>query len=473
MAAKDEEQAGCPSVAYSQPMDYDWEGVDWSGFETFCARILGLEVSLPDQRSHRFTIRFPHKRSLFSRVLSIQDPNCFIMDEELKTSESPLPEFIELGPEWGSGATEVTASSDPKHESIILPEAIPRNAVVKDDCLGATMHSQIDAPDRSFSLRTSTLPVDPSYPTPPRSVSPPSAISLANTSVSAREPTTIAGSSTWTSYSEASNVPSPLARNPYRALLFKDVETPSTWGASSKKNRQPQGGKVPQLHPLETGQSLPSKVLSGTGEALEHSNLERFVKAISKTCIQKLTAGTHIYMPIKTAKVANCIAPLYDQNLDFAKTFFGLQRVAPPPDALHPCPYTNCVAALQIEDFPDHYGTEHSHWSYSACHKGSCPSFYRPHDPNGKHGASCRKQIICMHGKSRVLLTRENVMQHVLVKHLKFEYIDCPHCPSVLVNMETMAGHLQTCDELDWARRDAKRHRSTAKRRKVRGGGAW
>ncbi|PBK85928.1 hypothetical protein ARMGADRAFT_1086971 [Armillaria gallica] len=73
MAAKDEEQAGCPSrVAYSQPMDYDWEGVDWSGFESFCARILGLEESLPDQRLHRFTIRIPHKRSLFSRVLSIQ-----------------------------------------------------------------------------------------------------------------------------------------------------------------------------------------------------------------------------------------------------------------------------------------------------------------------------------------------------------------------------------------------------------------
>ncbi len=122
-----------------------------------------------------------------------------------------------------------------------------RNAVIKDECIGATMHSQIDAPDRSLSLSTPTLQVDPStfYPTPPRSVSPLSAIGLAHSSVSARQPTAVAGSSTWSSYSEASNVPSPLARNPYRALLFKDVETPTTWGSSSKKNRQCVASVIP------------------------------------------------------------------------------------------------------------------------------------------------------------------------------------------------------------------------------------
>ncbi|SJL17986.1 uncharacterized protein ARMOST_21557 [Armillaria ostoyae] len=426
MAAKDEEQAG--RVAYSQPMDNNWEGIDWSGFESFCACVLAREEFLPDQGSHRCTIRVPHPRSLFSRVLSIQDPDCFIMDEELKISESPLPEFIELGPEWGCGATEPTASSDPSDEVDLFPEAVPRNAIVKDECIGGTWHCQIDDPDRSLSLSTPTLPVDPStsYPTPPRSLSPPPSISLVHTYVPARQPTAVADSSTWTSYSESSNVPSPLARNPYRALMFKDVETPSTWGSSSKKNIQPQGGKVPQLDdnrssPWRRANPYPAMYCLQPGRLSNTQILNdpAFLKAISKTCIQKLTAGTYIYVPIKTAKVAKRIAPLYDQNLDFAKTFFGLQRVAPPPDALHPCPYPSCLAALPIEDFPEHYDSDHSHWSYSECQKGSCPSFYRPHDPNGKHGASCRRQIVCMHGKTRVSLTRENVMKHILVKHLK------------------------------------------------------
>ncbi|KAK0226890.1 hypothetical protein EDD85DRAFT_1027359 [Armillaria nabsnona] len=333
MAEYHEEQAGCPSVAYSQPMDHDGEGVDWSGFESFCARVLAREGLFSDQRSYSF-----------------KDPECFVMDEELQISHSPLPAFIELGPEWGCGETAATASFDPKYEPIILPQVIPRNAVVKNECIGVTMHSQIDAPNRSLFLSSPALRIEPSasYTTPPRSVSPPSAISLANTSVSAWQPTAIAGSSTWTSYSESSNVPSPLARNPYRALLFKDVETPSTWGASSKKNRQPQGGKVPQLHDNRPRRANPYPAM----HCLEPGRLSNthilndpaFLKAISETCIQKLTAGTHIYVPIRIAKVAKCIAPLYDQNLDFAKTFFGLQRVAPAPDALHPCPYPSCLA---------------------------------------------------------------------------------------------------------------------------------
>ncbi|PBK64280.1 hypothetical protein ARMSODRAFT_979120 [Armillaria solidipes] len=436
IAAKDEEQAGCPSVAYSQPMVYDWDGIDWSDFKSSFIRVLAREESLPDQGSQSF-----------------QHPECFAMDEELQISDSPLPAFIELGPEWGS--------SDPSDEVDLLPEAVPRNMVVKDECIGGTWHSQIDDPDRSLSLSTSTLQVElsTSYPTPPRSLSPPPSISLVHTYVPARQPTAVAGSSTWASYSGASNVPLPLARNPYRALMFKDVETPSTWGSSSKNNRQRQGGKAPQLD-------------SSRSSSWRHANPYPAMyclqpEGLSNTQILNDAAGTHIYVPIKTAKVAKKIAPLYDQNFDFAKTFFGLQRVAPPPDALHPCPYPSCLAALPIEDFPEHYDTDHSHWSYSACQKGSCPSFYRPHDPDGKHGASCRRQIVCMHGKTRVFLTRENVMKHILVKHLKFEYIDCPHCPSVLINMDTMMGHLQTCDGLNWARRDAKRDRSTAKGRKI------
>ncbi|SJL16861.1 uncharacterized protein ARMOST_20391 [Armillaria ostoyae] len=383
IAAKDEEQAG---VAYSQPMVYGWDGIDWSDFESFCIRVLAREESLPDQGSQSYTICVPHLCSLFSRVLSFQHPECFAMDEELQISDSPLPAFIELGPEWGS--------SDPSDEVDLLPEAIPRNTVVKDECIGGTWHSKIDDPDRYLSLSTSTLQVElsTSYPTPPRSLSPPLSISPVHTYVPARQPTAVAGSSTWASYSEASNVPSPLARNPYRALMFKDVETPSTWGSSSKNNRQRQGGKAPQLdssrsspwrraNPYPAMYCLQPERLSNT----QILNNPEFLKAISKTCIRKLAAGTHIYVPIKTAKVAKKIAPLYDQNFDFAKTFFGLQRVAPPPDALHPCPYPSCLAALSIEDFLEHYDADHSHWSYSACQKGSCPSFYRPHDPNGKH----------------------------------------------------------------------------------------
>ncbi|KAK0431839.1 hypothetical protein EV421DRAFT_1851874 [Armillaria borealis] len=421
-------------------MVYDWDGLDWSDFESFCIRVLVREESLPDQGSQSF-----------------QHPECFAMDEELQISDSLLPAFIELGPEWGCREMAATAS-DPLDEVDLLPEAIPRNTVVKDECIGGTWHSQIDGPDRSLSLSTSPLQVElsTSYPTPPRSLSPPPSISLVHTYVPARQPTAVAGSSTCASYSEASNVPLPLARNPYRALMFKDIETPSTWGSSSKNNRQRQGGKVPQLdssrsrcaNPYPAMYCLQQERLSNT----QILNDPEFLKAISKTCIRKLTAGTHIYVPIKTAKVAKKIAPFYDQNFDFAKTFFG------------------CLAALPIEDFPEHYDTDHSHWSYSACQKGSCPSFYKPHDLNGKHGASCRRQIVCMHGKTRVFLTRENVMNHILVKHLKFEYIDCPHCPSVLINMDTMMGHLQTCDGLNWARRDAKRDRSTAKGRKVRRG---
>ncbi|KAK0432932.1 hypothetical protein EV421DRAFT_1846813, partial [Armillaria borealis] len=280
-------------------MDNNWEGIDWSGFESFCARMLAREESLPDQGSQSF-----------------QHPECFAMDEELKISESPLPEFIELGPEWGCGATEPTAS-DPSDEVDLFPEAVPRNAVVKDECIGGTWHCQIDDPDRSLSLSTPTLPVDPStsYPTPPRSLSPPPSISLVHTYVPARQPTAVAGSSTWTSYSESSNVPSPLVRNPYRALMFKDVETPSTWGSSPKKNRHPwrHTSPYPAMYCLQPGRLSNTQIL----------NDPTFIKAISETCIQKLTAGTHIYVPIKTAKVAKRIAPLYDQNLDFAKTFFG------------------------------------------------------------------------------------------------------------------------------------------------------
>ncbi|PBK62022.1 hypothetical protein ARMSODRAFT_1025156 [Armillaria solidipes] len=457
MVAKDEEQA-C-RVAHSQPMDYDWDGIDWSDFESFCTRILGLEESLPDRRSH-----------------SIQDPDCFIMDEELKISESPLPKFIELGPEWGCGATEPTASSDLSDEADILPETIPTNTVVKDEFLGATMNSKINDPDRFLSPSTPILQVQPSalYPTPPRSVSPPSAISLANISVSARQPTAIAGSSTWTSYSEASNVPSPLARNPYRALLFKDVETPSTWGASSKKNRQPQGGKVTRRNDNESRRmnpypttymySLPTKKVSNA----EILNNPEFLNQIVERSIEKLAAGTHIYVAVGTEKVKKDIAPLYEFNFNFATAFFGLQRIAPPPDALHLCPYKTCLAALPIDDFPEHYDTEHSQWSYSACHKGSCPSFYQPHDPNGKHGSLCRRQIVCVHEKDRVFLTRENVIPHILEKHLKLDGIECPHCPAVLKQMETMTGHLKTCPKLKWARPDSKKNCSTAKGRKAR-----
>ncbi|KAK0432952.1 hypothetical protein EV421DRAFT_1741944 [Armillaria borealis] len=295
------------------------------------------------------------------------------------------------------------------------------------------MNSKINDPDHFLSPSMPILQVQPSasYPTPPWSVLPPSAISLVNISILAWQPTAIAGSSTWTSYSEASNVPSPLARNLYHALLFKDVETPSTWCASSKKNKQ-WGRKVMWRNDNES--SLPMKKVSNA----EILNNPEFLNQIIERSIEKLATRTHIYIAVGTEKVKKDIAPLYKFNFNFATAFFRLQHITPPPDALHLCPYKTCLAALPINDFPEHYDMEHSQWSYLACHKGSCLSFYQPHDSNRKHGSLCCRQIVCVHEKDHVFLTQENDIPQILENHLKLYSIECPHCPAMLKQMETM-----------------------------------
>ncbi|KAK0477155.1 hypothetical protein EDD18DRAFT_1337993 [Armillaria luteobubalina] len=405
MAGYDEDQA---RVDYPQTIDYDWESIDLSGFETFCA---------------------------------IPDPEYI---DDLRISSSPLPVFMELGPEWTCGETATTEHAEIKHQG-----------------LRDTWYSKADDPDRGFSLSAGPVGVEPSawYPTPPRSLSPPSAISPADTFGPERQLPPLACSSTWTSYPGVVNVPSPLTYNPYRTLMFHGVATSSTFGSSSKKTEQPQSGKVPRLH---------DKRPSPRRRVNPYPAFRYLHPRLSNTDVLHDSTGTHLYVPVKTVKVASCLAPIYDQNIDPAKTFFGLQRVGLSPDVLHPCPHPNCSSAFRIDDFPLHYVTEHSHWSYASCQKGSCPSFYKPHDPNGEHGPLCRRQIICIHGKDLKLLDRENVKDHILAKHLKPKHIECPHCSSALANLETLAGHLQICDKLDWARRqpkkDGRRERKTAKR---------
>ncbi|KAK0209935.1 hypothetical protein IW262DRAFT_499533 [Armillaria fumosa] len=220
MAENYEEQAGCPSVVYSQLIDYDWESIDLSSFESFCAQVLGCEESLPHQRSR-----------------SIPDPDCFIMDDDLQISSSPLPSFIELGPEWTCRETAATASPDPSNEGDNCPTTTLTHAVVEDQCPGGNRNAKLDNPDRCLSLSVPPLQVEPSawYPTPRRSLPPPSAISPADTYAPARQLSPLAGSSTSTSYPGVFNVPSPLTHNPYRALTFHGVETPSTLSSSSKQ----------------------------------------------------------------------------------------------------------------------------------------------------------------------------------------------------------------------------------------------
>ncbi|KAK0471815.1 hypothetical protein IW261DRAFT_1511045 [Armillaria novae-zelandiae] len=396
------------SVAYSQQIDYDWDSIDLSAFESFCAQVLGCEEPLSDQRTH-----------------SISDQEYFIMDDELQISDSPLPYFTELGPEWQCGAT-AAAASDTSNEGESLPKTVLTNghSVVNNQCLGATWNSKFDDTDR---CRPSTLPLQPEpstfYPTPPRSSSPPSTVNPAHAYAPAWQPSSVAGSSNGTSYPEAPHVSSTLAQNPYRALTFQDISTPSSFGSSSTEQR--------------------IRVNPYPGMSCFVPTSFNFRMSLSGTCIQKLTAGTHLYVPMNTTKVAN-LAPIYDENLAPATTFFGLQRVAPPPDALH------------NRGLPEHFHTHHSQWNNSVCCESSCPRFYMPHDPNSTHGPLCRRQIICMHGDIPTFLNREKVKDHMLAKHLKLKHIECPHCPSVLANVETMGTHLRICDGLNWARREPK-----------------
>ncbi|KAK0467374.1 hypothetical protein IW261DRAFT_1518856, partial [Armillaria novae-zelandiae] len=444
MSEHNEEPARCPSVAYSQQIDYDWDSIDLSAFESFCAQVLGCEEPLSDQRTH-----------------SISDQEYFIMDDELQISDSPLPYFTELGPEWQCGAT-AAAASDTSNEGESLPKTVLTNghSVVNNQCLGATWNSKFDDTDR---CRPSTLPLQPEpstfYPTPPRSSSPPSTVNPAHAYAPAWQPSSVAGSSNGTSYPEAPHVSSTLAQNPYRALTLQDISTPSSFGSSSTEQRIPQSGKVPRHDGIPPRRVNPYPGMScfvptrfSNDELLNNFN---FRMSLSGTCIQKLTAGTHLYVPMNTTKVAN-LAPIYDENLAPATTFFGLQRVAPPPDALHVCPHTHCFAALRIEDFSEHFHTHHSQWNNSVCCESSCPRFYMPHNPNSTHGPLCRRQIICMHGDIPTFLNREKVKDHMLAKHLKLKHIECPHCPSVLANVETMGTHLRICDGLNWARREPK-----------------
>ncbi|KAK0190203.1 hypothetical protein F5146DRAFT_1201921 [Armillaria mellea] len=417
--AHDEEQAGWPSsfnrVVYPPEMDNN-NDVEWTGFLNFFA---------------------------------VEYPDCFVLDESLPISDSPLPSYIELGPEWGTGETPALASSDPPEERHTL--SIPRNTVVRDEYTSGTWNSPMDHPDLCLSPSTPPVQVNPSdlYPTP-RSLSPPSRNSSGNNYTIPQQSKAVAGPSTWKLYQTAPNIaPTPLPQDAYNSVTFGTVATPSSWDSAPKKKRRPRSGHIVELN---NKLSRPSR----RAEPYTESHCPQPATP-TNTQILKDAAGTHTYMPIKPVTVATRLAPLYDETIDSATTFFGLQRVSPPPDALHRCPHTGCSANLRIEDFPAHYEDEHSDWDDSACQKGHCPSFDKPHNTNGAHGASCRKQIVCHHRTHRMLLDREAVKEHVLGKHLKLSHIECPHCSSVLISMDTMAGHLQTCRQLGEARRTSKK----------------